>query len=122
MSFEKCPICKEYGWPSHVCKPKFVVFRDEDDLWGAINYSGDPYSVYASDEESAAVKYCESDYEMPNDLEVLVISLNEWYNLTEEVNDETDVDSLASLILSKCKKFEMESEIVRNFWAREIDK
>ena len=120
MSYEKCPICKEYGWLPHTCKPAFVVFRDEDDLWSSINYSDDPKTFHASDEESAAIKYAESDYELPNDFEVLVLSLKEWYDLTEEVNDETDVDVLASLIVEKCKRFEMESELVRNFWANKI--
>ena len=125
MSLDKCPICGEYDFGHHKCKPAFYVFRDEDDIYGYFSYSSDPKAYYASDEESAAIEYCEHDYEMPSELEVIVIKQKDWYDIEmkfseRDDNGECDADGFLEDILLNSKKFSMESEIVRNFYATEI--
>ena len=84
MDFGKCPICHEYGFMPHTCKPTFFVFRDSDDLWESIGDSSIK-RVFASDKEQAAIEYCESDYEIPSDLDVTVISTKDWNDIIDEL-------------------------------------
>ena len=122
---DRCPICREYIiFDYHKCKPCFYVFRDQDDLSQYLG-SGEPRKRFATDYEEAAISYCDSDYENPNEFErMLVISQKDWYDCNEEEidweNDE-EFEKLMKTTISKCKKFYMESEIVRNFYAKEIE-
>ena len=121
MDFGKCPICHEYGFMPHTCKPTFFVFRDSDDLWESIGDSSIK-RVFASDKEQAAIEYCESDYEIPSDLDVTVISTKDWNDIIDESDEEdldNDRDTVYEKLLTKCVKFAMESEMIRSFHAAE---
>lgn len=55
--FEKCPVCKDYGWfggdrGNHVCLPEWECrLEQHDDNWWN--------NIHASDAEGAAKKYAE---------------------------------------------------------------
>lgn len=49
-NFDKCPICKEFGWlDNHVCAPIYTVYEED----------GDPTKIHAHDSETAAEKWAE---------------------------------------------------------------
>jgi hypothetical protein len=124
---DKCPICGEYQlFRIHTCNPSYFVFIDDNDsIYSYLGCGYDPKYWYASDHETAAVKYAESDYEFPGDFAVFVIETKVWFyimekNETMDWDDEKELERLEQIVISKSKKFEMESEIVRNFYAHEI--
>jgi hypothetical protein len=122
MKFEKCLICGEYGWESHRCNPEFYIFRENYEIEDSINYAWPMRSYRASDYEDAAVKFCEYDFEIPESLEVWVISKHDYENVIDNNVSEKEDQEVARELLKYCKHFGMESEVVRNFYATQIDK
>jgi hypothetical protein len=120
--YVKCPICKEYGWlNTHKCKPRFIVFADEDGILYDIENNYDPKIIYANDEEEAVIKYCESDFETLDSLEIWAIDEKDFYSLIYDNPYKNSEDALKA-VLEHSKKFQIESEVVRNFYANEISK
>ena len=121
MKYEKCLICGEYGWDNHVCDPKFYVFR-EDEIWSHVKYGfGSTYR--GKDSERAAIRYCDGDYELPNELDLWVISEKDLENILSEEYDHDDndvIDEIANQIEVACDHYYMDSEVVRNFYASKI--
>jgi len=118
MSLNKCPICHEYIWAiaGHKCKPAYYVFRDDSDLYDAINQEQRLKIWFASDEEAAAIRYCEYDYENPSELDVLVVDRKSYEEAVENF-DGDNADVIVEEIHPKCISFSMESELVRNYCA-----
>lgn len=118
--FDKCPICEEYDWLSrHTCKPFYFVWREHEDFeTDVLDYNS--HKISARDEEEAATKFADSDWEFPNYETVFVIPYKKAQELIE-VNDDSEMTKESQdKILKEAKKFELESEIVRNFYAHEI--
>jgi len=115
--YEKCPICGEYGWSTHICRPAWFVYEEEYSPYDSIHYKQDPKWVYENGAEEAAVKYCESDYEISDELDVWIISQKDYYDVLDDNQAEEDEEKLCKLIVEKSTKFHMCSEITRNFYA-----
>ena len=122
MKYEKCLICGEYGWDSHKCNPEYYIFT-EDQIWSELKYGFAKRSTRGTDAENAAINYCEKDYELSGYLDVWVISRKDLEDLIpEDYDQENDdvVNELTDKIEKYCKHFEMESELTRNYYAKEI--
>jgi hypothetical protein len=75
------------------------------------------------DEEEVAVKYCESDFETPDELELWVVKESSLEELTPEdvdIKNENEVKVAVDLILANCIHFEMTSEVYRSFYANKV--
>jgi hypothetical protein len=119
MGFDKCANCGEYAWTSnHKCKPLWYVFRDEDEIYSDLKYDLSSRHYRATDAEEAAISFCESNWEMPDELELLVMSAYDYENMVFDYqSNPEEIDKNVDVILESCIKFSMESEIVRNFYA-----
>lgn len=60
--YDKCPICKEYGWlDRHRCAPEWEVMELDDHAYNRRPHDDDlpqPETVRARTAEGAAEKYC----------------------------------------------------------------
>jgi hypothetical protein len=69
-SYEKCPVCKQWGWlDSHKCGPYYLVRREDEDR-------AEERVQHASDPGQAAERWLErhfSDCDYPNSMTVLVV-------------------------------------------------
>jgi hypothetical protein len=125
MSIDKCPICDEYiFWDKHTCKPCFYVWREFDEFLETIDYS--KYKIFAHDEESAAVSFADHDWEFPDQAEVWVVDRKTGDEIVDNYYDDTGRGDLTEegwkLLKEKSLYLNLESEVVRNFYAREIEK
>jgi hypothetical protein len=118
---ERCSICGEYiFFPYHACKPKYFVWRKCEGIEEYINAP----TIRATDYEDAATQYADLDFEFPDNEYVYVCSVEDYDKLLNENGGLLDEDSeLTPEGLEKlkniCKVFELESEVVRNFYAHE---
>ena len=76
----KCPICGEFQFLGHKCKPRWAVFVEDE---------GDPRSVFAEDEQRAAEEvardYDNGDYHLMkgNEMFVRVCSWRAWQDIAD---------------------------------------
>jgi hypothetical protein len=54
MGYERCEVCKRWGWDHHKCPPLFTVWDPEN------GDEGDWKPVYATDHEDAAETFVEA--------------------------------------------------------------
>lgn len=123
----KCPDCGDYIFSystnpfidRHKCKPQFYVWftdYDFDDVY-EVGYN----RVYAADAEQAAIKFAEKDWEFPDSIDVYVIDVKTLNKIMDEhLEDASEfTDEVLKKIIESSKKFTLESEVVRNFYATE---
>jgi hypothetical protein len=121
---ENCPICGKHLYnffsnQQHKCDPSFFVFSDVSDVQYYIENNDEPKKWFSDSEESAAVKHCEDDFECPDEIELWVISTKKWDEIIER-NDAEYPETTTQEIQKAAKHFRLESEITRNFYAREV--
>jgi hypothetical protein len=102
------------------------VFRDDDHLY---EYLGEhPKHWFADGYDEAAVKYCENTYEAWDSYEDMsVIKCEDWKKVMDSFDsmdweNDDNVEMVWSEVIKYCKHFAIYSEVVRNFWAKEIHK
>lgn len=118
MNFGKCPTCGEYGFLPHKCDPQWYAFRYDEEIYERVKFFEEPYKCFASEPEKAAIKFCEHDWEMPSELTVFIISMEDYNKIIFELDEEKgNYDEIANKVHAKCLKFCMQSELIRQYYA-----
>ncbi len=116
---DKCLICGEYKiWTTHTCQPCYYVWPDWMEFIDI--YDSKHYKIFARDEEQAVIRYAERDWEFPNNENLYVALVKDINEILDNNPDEEFTDEVIKLIMEKTKKFEIESELIRNFSASEV--
>lgn len=119
----KCPTCNEFVYDGlrHKCNPAFYVWPDHFEFCDA--YEDRYYIVHANNSENATIKFAEKNWEFPDSATLYVLLRSAADQILEEYGDfDLFTDEILEKIQNAAEKFELESEIVRNFYATKIEK
>jgi hypothetical protein len=101
--YEKCPICKEYGWTgTHNCDPVWYCRPDYYDR-------EEGTEVHAENAEEAAEEYLENrfhDFDCPSAMTVMVVNSAG----TVEYKVEVEVEAVPSFSASQVEEHAIEPE------------